>query len=406
MTPELKVINAVCKNKDIHAIMGEDKELFGSYQDVFESVRAYYFKYKEVPDLGVLQERFEDLDRVDTSAPTAFYVEELRSNYVRNRMDTLMLKAAEVLETETPAKVLQKLSTELAKLGKFTHNVRDLDLTDAEAAEEHLKKLREITENNNGTPGIATGFKSIDSAYPTGMAPGHSIVCMGYTGRAKSMFANVLAVKAWEQGYHPMIVSLEMTPEEQRERVYPIMASGIFKISDMSRGDVSMDDFRSWSKKQFGGKKNPFTVVSNQGINDVTPNVIQAKIDTHRPSFVILDYLQLMMDNAKTQAMTPRMLNLSREVKMLAVTNNIPILSITAVTDEDGDKRDSPPVLSQVAWSKGIEYDANLAFAVHRHDDTNIVEVVGRKNRNGSLFDFGFEVDFDRGIWEERHDLF
>jgi replicative DNA helicase len=113
-----------------------------------------------------------------------------------------------------------------------------------------------------------------------------------------------------------------------------------------------------------------------------------------------------MSDNAKTGPMTPRMLNLSREVKMLAVTNNIPIVSITAVTDEDGDKRDGPPVLSQVAWSKGIEYDANLVIAIHRHDDTNIVEVVCRKSRHGDPFDFGFEVDFDRGIWIERHDAF
>lgn len=142
-------------------------------------------------------------------------------------------------------------------------------------------------------------------------------------------------------------------------------------------------------------------MVSNQGNSSVTPNTIQAKIDTHRPDIVILDYLQLMSDNAETGPMTPRMLNLSREIKLLAVSNNIPIVSITAVTDEDNDRRDSPPLLSQVAWSKGIEYDANLAIAVHLHDDTNIVEIAGRKNRHGPLFGCYFSVDFDSGRWVE-----
>jgi len=202
-----------------------------------------------------------------------------------------------------------------------------------------------------------------------------------------------------------MIVSLEMSPEEQMERLYAIMSSGLFKISDLSRGDISMDAFDGWSSKRLD-KNAPFVVVSSEGITEVTPNVVQAKIDTHHPDVVILDYLQLMKDNAKTQAMTPRMLNLSSEVKRLAMANNIAIISITAVTDEDGDKRDAPPVLSQISWSSGIEYDANLAIAVHRHTGTNIVEVVGRKNRHGDLFDFGFEVDFDAGIWTEKHDLF
>jgi replicative DNA helicase len=215
------------------------------------------------------------------------------------------------------------------------------------------------------------------------------------------MWADLLAAGAWSRGYKPMIISLEMSPEEQRERIYAMMSKGRFKISELSRGDIDLDDFRTWSGRTLADKHD-FIIVSNTGVQTVTPNVIQAKIDTHKPDIVILDYMQLMMDNAKTQAMTPRMLNLSRELKLLAVSNDIPIVAITAVTDDEGDKRDAAPRLSQIAWSSGIEYDANLAIAIHRQDDTNVVEVIGRKNRNGSLFDFYFVVDFDAGVWEEK----
>jgi replicative DNA helicase len=405
-TKTTEVLSAVVKNGDIHAILGEDAKLFGAYGDVFEFLKSYYFKYKAVPDKSLLTNEFRDLDLVDTTAPTKFYLEQLRNDYVKSRIEEIMLKAGSALQggDKSSPEVLSTLQTALSKLGRFTSAARDLDITNADLAEEHFKKLREISDEKGGTPGISTGFKSIDSAYTTGMAGGHSIVLMGYTGRAKSMWSSLLATKAWEQGYKPMIVSLEMTPEEQMERIYAMMSSGLFRISDLSRGNISLDDFRAWSGKKFDGAAQ-FVVVSNEGVSDVTPNIVQAKIDTHRPDFVILDYMQLMMDNSMTGAMTPRMLNLSREIKMLAVSNNIPIVSITAVTDEDGDKRDAPPMLSQVAWSRAIEYDANLVIAVHRHDDSNLVEVVGRKNRHGNLFDFYFDVDFDRGIWEEKFQL-
>lgn len=400
-TSEENVISAVCKNKDFHLVIGEDSKLFGPYADVFEFLRDYYLKHRAVPEAALVEQKFKEVVLPETKAPTAYYLEELRNNYVTGRMQEIMLKASTAMKERTAPEVLENLSTALAKLGRFTSSARDIDITDAEWAKEHFEKLRTRAEANDGTPGIATGFKSIDSAYPTGLAGGHSVVLMGYTGKGKSMFADVLMAQIHAQGKKPMIVSLEMSPEEQMERIYAIMSKGQFKISELSRGDIQMDDFDAFSRKKLD-KKSPFVVVSSEGITEVTPNIIQAKIDTHRPDVVVLDYLQLMKDNAKTQAMTPRMLNLSSEVKRLAMSNNIPIISITAVTDEDGDKRDAPPVLSQISWSSGIEYDANLAIAVHRHEGSNLVEVVCRKTRHGEVFSFYIDVDFDAGIWTEK----
>lgn len=401
---EATVLASVLEKKDIHVILGEKREIFGAYGDIYEFLREYYLKYKAVPEVSLIEEKFGEVDFPATvAASSAFYMEELKDSYVRGRMEEVMLKAGSALENRAAADVLQQLMTTLAKLGQHTFSARDLSLIDIDLAAEHFDQLREISESNDGTPGIGTGFDAIDSAYSTGMAPGHSIVLMGYTGRGKSMWSGVLGVNAWLQNKKVMVVSLEMSPEEYRERIYATMSEGFFKTSDLSRGEVDSDDFRTWATKKFKDA-NDFIVVSNQGASKVTPNTIQAKIDTHRPDIVILDYLQLMSDNAETQSMTPRMLNLSREIKLLAVSNAIPIISITAVTDEDNDKRDAPPLLSQVAWSSGIEYDANLVIAIHRYDDTDVVEIAGRKNRHGPLFDCFFTVDFNSGLWVERFD--
>ena len=70
-----------------------------------------------------------------------------------------------------------------------------------------------------------------------------------------------LAVNAWQQGFKPMIVSLEMSPETMRDRLYTIMGEGTFRNSDLARGNVNSDDFRSWSKRNFEDK-NGFIIVS------------------------------------------------------------------------------------------------------------------------------------------------
>ena len=60
-------------------------------------------------------------------------------------------------------------------------------------------------------------------------------------------------------------------------------------------------------------------------------------------------------------------------------------------------------MLRQVAWAKSIEYDADLAFAVHMHPGTNVIEVVSRKTRHGTGFDFYLEWDIDTGVVKESY---
>jgi len=405
MTTELQVISAVCKNKDIGVLYSENvDDLFTAYGDIWTSIKSHYEKYKSVPDIGLLEERFDEFEGVEVKGETAYYLDELRNDYVKTRLQSVMKKAAEAMrEGEAPGKILTKTNTALAKLGRFTNNVRDVDVTDFESAEKHFQAVQERSAAT-GSPGIQTTLKSIDSVYPTGMAPGHLIVAIGWPGKGKTWFTSYLACKAWEQGYKPMIVSLEMSPENMRDRIYTMMGSGLFRASDFAKGDVNIDDFHAWGKRRFDNKSG-FVVVSNEGVADVTPNTVQGKIDQHKPDLVICDYHQLFQCNSRSNSPTERGMAVSREFKMLAVTNNIPLIDITAATQSDLSDRDQPPMMSQVAWSKAIEYDADMAFAVHRHEDSDLVEVVCRKNRHGSMFDFYLDWDIDRGIVSEKFSI-
>lgn len=404
MNTEAEVISAVCKNKDISTLLADNvDEIFTSHRDIWESLKSYYYKFKAVPEVGILSERFKDFEPVNTKAETGYYLDKLKNEYLSSRLKSILIQSGSALKEDAAGRVIADMQTKLSQLSKFTNNVRDLDVTDLESAANHFASVKERSAAMGGSPGILTGFDAIDKAYPTGMAPGHLIVAIGWPGRGKTWFTSYLACKAWEQGFKPMIVSLEMSPEDMRNRIYTMMGSGLFRASDFAKGDVNIDDLKSWGSKKFENK-NGFVLVSSEGMSDVSANTVQAKIDQHKPDLVILDYHQLFSDTKRSSGATERNMNISREFKMLAMTNGIPVIDITAATMDDITDQDAPPMLSQVAWSKAIEYDADMAIAIHKYTNTNMVEVVSRKNRHGQDFNVFLDWDINRGIIKEIYE--
>ena len=404
MNTEAEVISAVCKNKDISTLLADNvDEIFTSHRDIWESLKLYYYKFKAVPEAGILVEKFKDFEPVATKAETGYYLDKLKNEFLTNKLKSIIIQSGSALKEDSAGRVIADMQSKLSQLSKFTNNVRDLDVTDLESAAAHFTSVKERSAAMGGSPGILTGFDAIDKAYPTGMAPGHLIVAIGWPGRGKTWFTSYLACKAWEQGFKPMIVSLEMSPEDMRNRIYTKMGSGLFRASDFAKGDVNIDDLRTWGSKKFENK-NGFVLVSSEGMSDVSANTVQAKIDQHKPDLVILDYHQLFSDTKRSSGATERNMNISREFKMLAMTNGIPVIDITAATMDDITDQDAPPMLSQVAWSKAIEYDADMAIAIHKYTNTNMIEVVSRKNRHGQDFSVFLDWDINRGIIKEIYE--
>jgi replicative DNA helicase len=173
----------------------------------------------------------------------------------------------------------------------------------------------------------------------------------------------------------------------------------------MSAGRLDESDFRDWADRELKNKP-PFKIISNEIGSETTPNLIASKIEQYKPDIVFIDYLQLMSDNAGTTSNeTVKIKNLSRELKMLAITQEIPVIAIASATPDDASDLESVPQLGQVAWSKQIAYDADFVLALGRKQNSDAIEVAFRKNRNGFLGDFILVADFDSGRFKEYNDL-
>jgi replicative DNA helicase len=397
---EAKLISAVLDDKQVHVLLQANVDnLLRTHKDVWEFIRTYSEKNGSVPPASLVVDKFRDFQPVQGIGATKHHLEELQSEYLNDSIKEMLRDAAADVQNGNSTVALEKLIGQTSALKKNTSAIRDIDATDLESAiayYENAKKMADL-----GATGIKTGMPGFDDYLPAGIMPGQLGVFLAYPGIGKSWLSLYFAVQAWKQGKTPMIVSLEMSETEVRNRVFTIMGEGLFSHRKLSSGQVEIDDLKKWHESKIQGRPE-FHIISNDSGGEVTPSVLRGKIDQYKPDFVIVDYLQLMSPNQKSDNETVRMKNLSRELKLMAISEEVPIIAISSATPDDVTKLDTVPTLGQTAWSRQIAYDADFVLALGRGPNSDIIECVFRKNRNGFMGEFMIQVDFDKGWYKYK----
>jgi len=397
---ESKLISAVLEDKQIHVLLQANVDtILRTHNDIWTFVRNYFEQNGSTPPVSLVVEKFRDFEPMPGVGATKHHLEELQGEYLQDSLKDILRNAASEVQSGQGTEALEHLISKTSELKKNTAIIRDIDVTDIEAAVAYYEQVKKQQEA--GSIGIKTGLPGFDNYLPAGITPGQLGVFLAYPGIGKSWLSLYFAVQAWKQGRSPLIISLEMSETEVRNRVFTIMGEGLWSHRRLSAGEVEIDDLRKWHKRHLEGKPE-FHIISNDSGGEVTPSVIRGKIDQYKPDVVIVDYLQLMSPNQKSDNETVRMKNLSRELKLLAISDEIPIIAISSATPDDVNKLDTVPTLGQTAWSRQIAYDADWVMALGRGANSDIIECVVRKNRNGFMGEFLVQVDFDKGFYRYK----
>ncbi len=397
---EAKVITAVLQDKQIHVLLQANVEiLLRSHNDIWNFIRLYSENNQALPPIDLVREKFRDFEPVEGVGSTKHHLSELQTDYLNDSLKDLLRNAAGEVQTGNGTEALEHLITKTSELKKNTATIRDIDATDLDSAVEYYERVAK--QNELGAVGIKTGLPGFDNYLPAGIMPGQLGVFLAYPGIGKSWMALYFAVQAWKQGKSPMIVSLEMSETEVRNRVYAIMGEGLWSHRKLSNGEVEIDMLKKWHANKVEGRPE-FHIISNDSGGEVTPSVIRGKIDQYKPDFVVVDYLQLMSPNQRADSETVKMKNLSRELKLMSISEEVPIIAISSATPDDVKDLSSPPTLGQTSWSRQISYDADWLLALGRSPNSDIIECVFRKNRNGFMGDFLVQVDFDKGYYRYK----
>ncbi len=286
---ESKVISALLKDKQIHVLLQANIDgILRTHSDIWNFIKRYFETNSTVPPVSLVIEKFRDFQPAEEVGSTKHHLEELQAEYLNDSLKDILRSAATEIQSGQSVVALDQLITKTSELKKNTSVIRDIDVTDLESAVAYFEQVKKQQEA--GIVGIKTGLPGFDNYLPAGIMPGQLGVFLAYPGIGKSWLALYFAVQAWKQGKSPMVISLEMSETEVRNRVYTIMGEGLWSHRKISNGDIEIDMLKKWHKDRLEGKPE-FHIISNDSGGEINPSVLRGKIDQYKPDFVIVDYL-------------------------------------------------------------------------------------------------------------------
>ncbi|MDR3295994.1 MAG: replicative DNA helicase [Clostridiales Family XIII bacterium] len=254
-----------------------------------------------------------------------------------------------------------------------------------------VQRLDEISKIK-GLTGLTTGFLDLDQK-TSGLQKSDLIIVAARPGMGKTAFAlNIAHNAAIRAGAKVLVFSLEMSKEQLVNRLLSLESH--VEITRLRDGRVNESDWLQIHEA--------LTVLSGAPIYiDDTPGITVMEIRNKSRrmkaeiglDLIVVDYLQLMSSDGKSENRQQEITAISRMLKQLAREMDCPVIVLSqlsrAVEMRGGKKR---PILSDLRESGAIEQDADLVAFLYREDyydeeaeEQNDCEVIIAKHRNGEV---------------------
>jgi replicative DNA helicase len=259
-----------------------------------------------------------------------------------------------------------------------------------EVLEDEVGKLHALSESGQEITGTPSGFSDLDEI-TGGFQPGNLIVLAARPSMGKSaLAANFLENAAVRHGRPAVMFSLEMGESELAQRF--IASQGSIKGNDLRKGKVN------WQKvtqavKVLGAAPLWIDDSSDLSVLDIRAKArrLAQQIDGEL-GLIVVDYLQLMRSDSRSDSVVEQIGEISKGLKTLARELQVPVIALSQLSRAVEQRHDKRPMLSDLRSSGQIEQDADLVMFIYREeyyeDDSEHqgeAELLISKHRNGAL---------------------
>ena len=325
------------------------------------------------------------ITRILTAVPSAAnaqdYAKIVRDRAVRRNLINICREIQEsaASETDSAEHILEVAEKKVYGLSdkNITGNFRHI----REVIKENYHHLQELSVNPEESAGMPTGFSAIDNLL-VGMGSGDMVLVGARPGVGKTSFTMNIATKASKHlGKTVCVFSLEMSAEQLVMRMISseakidskILRSGRLQpehwnslaiaANTLSQCNILIDDTAGMSVTMM---KSRLRRVKNLGL-------------------VVIDYLQLMQAETKTDNRANEVGEISRGIKLMAKEFGVPVLTCAQLNRAVEARKEGVPQLSDLRDSGSIEQDADSVMFLHRKEGEDMkVQVVIAKNRHGA----------------------
>ena len=252
------------------------------------------------------------------------------------------------------------------------------------------QNLHILATEGEGSQSTKTGFSGIDNVL-AGMGNSDLVLIGARPGMGKTSFAlNIATNVAQMSGKNVCIFSLEMSAEQLVTRI--ISSEAMIDSYALRTGKL---DNKNWQDIAATTTKLAGCNILIDDTAGITVTGMKAKLRrVQNLGLVVVDYLQLMQSDRRTDNRVQEVGDISRGLKLMAKELNVPVICCAQLSRGPESRTDKRPMLSDLRDSGAIEQDADTVIFLYRDeyydnkaakDEVGRAEVIVAKNRHGSL---------------------
>jgi len=343
-----------------------------------------------------LQDIYTLIDSAGTDKNIKIYVDQIKAKYIASQLSKLPQLIEQMLANNED-NILDRIKK---RLDQISVN-EDLDIKNLNhLISEHPSIIDERAQRKDGLLGISTGFIDLDDL-TFGLQGGQLIVLAARPGMGKTtLAANIAEHHVYNDNGCVAFFSLEMSDKEIFERI--LSSQSKICSSDLKKGSIHPNSVQHYTETLGRMWKKDFYVMHAEDIMDITNKCRYLK-SKHNLSFVVVDYVQLML-KGKPEFAHLMIGEITRNLKRLAGQLNVPILLLSQMNRAIETRQDKKPLLADLKQSGSIEQDADIVMFISRDEliqDQAILSIA--KHRSGEVKDLilKFEPKIHRFINSE-----
>jgi replicative DNA helicase len=269
-----------------------------------------------------------------------------------------------------------------------------------------LDKLEKLSQEGKAITGTPSGFDDLD-AITGGFQPGNLIILAARPSMGKSaLMANFAENAALDAEQAVALFSLEMSESELAQRFIASQAS--IKGDDLRKGKVPGSRWGKIMEASNRLAKSPLFIDDSSDLSVLDVRAKARRLLQQHPDglgLILIDYLQLMRADGRTDNRVEQIGQISRGLKTLARELEVPVIALSQLNRGVEQRTDKRPVLSDLRESGSIEQDADLVMFIYRDEyydreseREGIADVIISKHRNGGLgtVELTFQKDYPR----------
>ena len=202
------------------------------------------------------------------------------------------------------------------------------------------------------------------------------------------------------------LFSLEMSESELAQRFIASQAS--IKGDDLRKGRVPASRWGKIMEASNRLAKSPLFIDDSSDLSVLDVRAKARRLLQQHPDglgLIVIDYLQLMRGDGRTDNRVEQIGQISRGLKTLARELECPVVALSQLNRGVEQRTDKRPVLSDLRESGSIEQDADLVMFIYRDEyydkeseREGIADLIISKHRNGGLgtVELTFQKEYPR----------